>query len=174
MKYLGYLLSLANASHFLHKRPFFYKLKDRILEDEHLARPDFCDLQHFEEKCWCRQGDRCLRCWGTGIRSARDVLLQRYLVDGYLFHAPRGETWNYGKSFTLKNRISGYVRHKKIHPFVGIAAFFALSLVLGDWRWFRPWVRCCLRYYVNRYFWRLQYRYLAFKRKHIHDDDIPF
>ena len=76
-------------------RPAFYMLKNQLLE-KYGHEADY-DLQHIVKKChscygsgYHRSGAQCNNC-NKGVYSRKDVVLKRFLLNGYVFHQPLGE-----------------------------------------------------------------------------------
>lgn len=115
MKWLGYLLHLANSSPGWDRRRF-YDMKTRILLLH--GRADGFDIQRIPPKeCWTCGGsgwfshnDRCRRCGGSGQYAGPVwVVLQRYLLGGFTFHIPRERS--YVKPDPDTTNIHGYIEH---------------------------------------------------------------
>lgn len=86
---------VCNSAGYWAYRPAFYKLKNQLLE-KYGHEADY-DLQHIEKKCyscggtgWYRENNRCQNC-NKGIYSRKDIVLKRFLLNGYIFHQPIGE-----------------------------------------------------------------------------------
>lgn len=116
-----------NSNMFEQKRTF-YILKDAILNE--FGQIDGYDLQHIKKKCWNCDGDgifkrygwfdgkwvivdreRCRSCI-KGVYAEYTVPLQRYILNGGIFHKPvTTATGEY------KGKIEGLVRHTTIADF---------------------------------------------------------
>jgi hypothetical protein len=95
-----YAFKVCNAMSNNHRKQQFYRLKNSILAK--YAHPNDYDIQHVEKKCHTCYGsgmywkdDICRNCNGTGIWANKKVVLQRYILNGQVFHQPKGElTYN--------------------------------------------------------------------------------
>lgn len=101
----------------------FYSIKNVILKDRGVK----CgyDLQQITKECWsCEgagwysEGNVCYKCNGGGIYGVVHVVLERYALNGKLYHIPLGR---YGEissidgqsiyGMTFENTIRGYIKH---------------------------------------------------------------
>lgn len=74
-------------------KQLFYDLKNRILEK--YATVSGYDVQTVRRECytcrgtgWYEYNRACYNCIGSGVYSERQFFLQRYVLNGELFHRP--------------------------------------------------------------------------------------
>lgn len=113
----------------------FYKLKDKILTK--FGNKNAYDLQVIKQTCWSCEGtgkfksdwkpiETCWSCGGAGVFRTKKIVLERWLLNGNLFHKPLGELSGvlYRKVTpfndiitipfcgVIRNEIKGYIRHE--------------------------------------------------------------
>ncbi|OQA11751.1 MAG: hypothetical protein BWY67_00738 [Bacteroidetes bacterium ADurb.Bin397] len=101
----------------------FYLLKDKILT-KYGHRNDY-DLQTIKQtcnscdgtgkfKCHWKHTETCWSCLGDGVFRIKKIILERWLINGNLFHKPLGEFIYTPFSGIIKNEIQGYIRHERV------------------------------------------------------------
>jgi hypothetical protein len=95
LRFVAWLLHLANADPPITRRREFYALKQRLVERWGVRVGD--DVQRYRRECYGYQfdgceGKTCRKCYGTGVFSESWVLLERWEFGGYVFHRPVGPT----------------------------------------------------------------------------------
>lgn len=99
----------------------FYLLKDKILRK--YGKQNDYDLQVIKQTCWSCEGtgvfrsdwklaETCWSCGGDGVFRTKKILLERWLINGNLFHIPNREVSSVGSNYIVKNIIQGYIRHE--------------------------------------------------------------
>jgi hypothetical protein len=123
----------ANAGDYPEKKAFYSRLKPLILKT--FAEFAGYDLQIIEKKChtcdgtgqwgyWRHDGgDTCWSCNGEGIYETKAISLERYLLNGVIYHIPCYEL----KAEPHKNRITGHIKHEPVN---GIDAHRAYIILL--------------------------------------------
>jgi len=104
----------------------FYKLKNQLLDL--FGHEDGYDLQVIVKRCHSCSGtgmywqdEECFKCGGTGIYAIKNVVLERYKLNGELFHRPLGEL-TYCKTEIIVfdgYDTHGYTKFKRV-PFNGL------------------------------------------------------
>lgn len=122
----------ANAGEYPEKRDFYSRLKPYILKN--LGEFTGYDLQIIEKKChtcdgtgqwgyWRHDGgDTCWSCNGEGIYQIKKISLERYLLNGVVYHIPCYEL----KPEPHKNEIKGLVKHEPVNGIEAHKAFMVL------------------------------------------------
>ncbi|HRG38021.1 MAG TPA: hypothetical protein PK289_05785 [Bacteroidia bacterium] len=98
----------------------FYLLKDKILT-KYGHRNDY-DLQIIKKtcnscngtgkfKCNWKPTETCWSCLGDGIYMKKQIILERWILNGNLFHKPLGHFFKLPVDTVIKNKIYGYIRH---------------------------------------------------------------
>ena len=94
----------------------FYSLAKEPMLRLHGQRAGF-DLQIIEKKCWECAGtgtdyhctDKCGYCYGSGIYETKKIVLERYILNGRVFHQPTKLLWS--KVGLFDNILNGLVVH---------------------------------------------------------------
>lgn len=123
---------VCNTDKWIGKRGF-YEMKNLILRV--YGHENDYDLQYLELKChscngsgWYYSDSRCRNCGGTGIFRNKRVVLERFLLNGHVFHKPLGELEQrsgtaYLKIFTGYSEVFEWEHpypQFKYEPFIGI------------------------------------------------------
>lgn len=99
----------------------FYLLKDKILKK--YGHNNGYDLQVIKQtcnscdgtgkfKCHWKSTETCWSCGGDGIFRVKQIILERHILNGNIFHIPVGEVQLKPYLGSLKNKIEGYIRHE--------------------------------------------------------------
>jgi hypothetical protein len=119
----------------------FYLLKDKILT-KYGHRNDY-DLQIIKQTCNSCDGtgifksdwkprESCWSCGGDGIFRRKKIILERWLLNGNLYHKPLGEFFNIPVDTIIKNKIDGYIRHTpKLKATRNIACIISCGIMTG-------------------------------------------
>jgi hypothetical protein len=144
------LLAIANAADYGDdKHRWFYPFKTRFLREHALS--DGYDLQTIIDRCWCGDGifrgiegtrpehawEQCFKCMGTGIYRERRITLERWSLNGHVFHEPKGPELG---SIDYKCTFNGYIthsNHRNINPRDGRRAMLKLMLRYEPASWWR-------------------------------------
>lgn len=183
----------------------FYKLKDKILTK--FGHENDFDLQVIKQTCWSCEGtgkfksdwkpiEICWSCGGDGVFRTKKIVLERWLLNGHLFHKPLGELsgnlvvkydpFEHPRSISfsgvIRNEIQGYIRHDKMEGNPQYCLYYLMWHYDRDMFW--RYLTCDVNGYYKKErlkFQRLLRKYnplaaisqfLQVKKQEV--DDLPF
>lgn len=122
----------ANAAAGYWLKQDFYAFKKRFL---HLhATPAGYDLQKIDKPCWGCEGtgevlgSPCMRCYGSGVFSTKEIVLRRFDLSNRTYHIPTEPCEIDQNSIRFESEIEGLITHAPVSPSVGTRSYLRLLL----------------------------------------------
>jgi hypothetical protein len=135
-RHLGMMINAnSNAKH-TRWAAYWYELKDKILKN--YGSDCGYDYQLIEHQCWNCQGsgiysigNTCRSCGGTGIYSTERIVLQRFVINGEIFHKPINKVSSLADIFEYRVQkiINGVIAHKRGDEKQAFIDFILLSSI---------------------------------------------